>query len=42
MIEAYAFLAAFMVQILVVSVLHPAWLTRYAREGGGTTSGLGR
>lgn len=31
MIEAYAFLAAFMVQILVVSVLHPAWLTRYAR-----------
>jgi MFS family permease len=31
MIEAYAFLAAFAVQILVVSVLHPAWLTRYAR-----------
>ncbi|HVJ52536.1 MAG TPA: hypothetical protein VM689_08750 [Aliidongia sp.] len=31
MIEAYAFLAAFTVQILVVSVLHPAWLTRYAR-----------
>jgi hypothetical protein len=30
MIEAYAFLAAFTVQILVVSVLHPAWLTRYA------------
>ncbi len=31
MIEAYAFLAAFTVQILVVSVLSPAWLTRYAR-----------
>jgi MFS family permease len=31
MIEAYAFLAAFTVQIVVVSVLHPAWLTRYAR-----------
>jgi hypothetical protein len=31
MIEAYAFLTAFTVQILVVSVLHPAWLTRYAR-----------
>jgi hypothetical protein len=31
MIEAYAFLAAFTVQILVVSVLHPAWLTTYAR-----------
>jgi hypothetical protein len=31
MIEAYAFLAAFTVQMLVVSVLHPAWLTRYAR-----------
>lgn len=31
MIEAYAFLAAFTLQILVVSVLHPAWLTRYAR-----------
>ncbi len=31
MIGAYAFLAAFTVQILVVSVLHPAWLTRYAR-----------
>jgi hypothetical protein len=31
MIEAYAFLAAFTVQILVVSVLHPAWLTGYAR-----------
>src|SRR5271170_4605538 len=31
MIEAYAFLAAFTVQILVVSVLHPAWLTRFAR-----------
>jgi hypothetical protein len=31
MIEAYAFLAAFTVQIVVVSVLQPAWLTRYAR-----------
>src|SRR5580704_13239270 len=31
MIEANAFLAAFMVQILVISVLHPAWLTRFAR-----------
>ena len=31
MIEAYAFLAAFTVQILVVSVLHPAWLARFAR-----------
>ena len=31
MIETYAFLVAFTVQILVVSVLHPAWLTKYAR-----------
>jgi hypothetical protein len=31
MIEAYAFLAAFTVQILVVSVLHPMWLARYVR-----------
>ena len=31
MIEAYAFFAAFAVQILVVSVLHPVWLTRYVR-----------
>jgi len=31
MIEAYAFLAAFTVQILVVSLLHPAWFTAYAR-----------
>ena len=31
MIEAYAFLAAFMVQILVVSVLCPGWLATYAR-----------
>jgi hypothetical protein len=31
MIEAYAFLAAFTVQILVLSVLHPGWLARYAR-----------
>jgi hypothetical protein len=34
MIEAYAFLATFTVQILVVSVVHPAWLTRYARAKG--------
>ncbi|HUO97369.1 MAG TPA: hypothetical protein VMU01_01795 [Rhizomicrobium sp.] len=31
MIETYAFLAAFAVQIVVVSVLHPVWVTRYAR-----------
>src|ERR1700722_9463212 len=31
MTEAYAFLAAFTVQILVVSVLQPAWLIKYAR-----------
>ena len=31
MIEATAFLAAFTVQVLVVSVLHPAWFTRYVR-----------
>lgn len=31
MIEAYAFFAAFAVQILVVSVLQPAWTTRYVR-----------
>jgi hypothetical protein len=31
MIEAYAFFAAFAVQILVVSVLHPVWFTRYVR-----------
>jgi hypothetical protein len=31
MIEAYAFLAAFTAQILVVSVLQPAWFTSYAR-----------
>jgi hypothetical protein len=31
MIEAYAFLAAFTVQILVMSVLQPTWLSRYAR-----------
>jgi MFS family permease len=34
MIEAYSFLAAFMVQILVVSVLNPVWVTRYARAKG--------
>jgi hypothetical protein len=31
MLEAYAFLAAFTAQILAISVLHPAWLIRYAR-----------
>jgi hypothetical protein len=31
MIEAYAFLAVFVVQILILSVLHPAWLARYVR-----------
>jgi MFS family permease len=31
MIETYAFLAAFTVQILLVSVLNPAWLAKYAR-----------
>jgi hypothetical protein len=36
MIEAYAFLAAFTVQILVMSVLQPAWLTRYARAQATT------
>jgi hypothetical protein len=29
MIEAYAFLAAFTVQILAMSVLHPIWLSRH-------------
>jgi hypothetical protein len=32
MIEAYAFLAAFTVQILATSVLYPAWFSRYIRE----------
>lgn len=31
MIEAYAFLAAFTVQILTMSVLYPAWFIRYVR-----------
>lgn len=31
MIQADAFFAAFAVQILVVSVLHPVWFTQYAR-----------
>ena len=31
MIEAHAFLAAFTVQILTVSVLYPAWFIRYVR-----------
>src|SRR5687768_7956254 len=32
MIEAYAFFAAFTLQILAMSVLYPAWLIRYVRE----------
>src|SRR5688572_1828216 len=31
MIEAYAFLAAFTIQILTMSVLYPAWFIRYVR-----------
>ena len=31
MIEAYAFLAAFAIQVLVISVLYPAWFIRYVR-----------
>ncbi len=31
MIQAYAFFAAFVVQILVISVLCPVWFTRYVR-----------
>jgi hypothetical protein len=31
MIEAYAFLAAFVVQILVISILQPPWLIRHVR-----------
>jgi uncharacterized membrane protein len=31
MLEAYAFLTAFGVQILVTSVLYPAWFSRYVR-----------
>lgn len=31
MLEAHAFLAVFAVQILVISVLHPAWFIRYVR-----------
>src|SRR6266852_4979297 len=31
MIEAYAFLAVFTVQILAMSVLYPAWFIRYWR-----------
>lgn len=32
MIEAYAFFAAFTVQILAMSVLYPAWFIRYVRR----------
>lgn len=32
MLEAYAFLAVFTVQILAISVLHPAWFIRYVRR----------
>lgn len=31
MLEAYAFLAAFVVQILLTSVLYPAWFIKYVR-----------
>jgi len=31
MIEAYAFLAAFTVQVVAMSVLHPAWFIRHVR-----------
>jgi hypothetical protein len=31
MIEAYAFLAIFMIQIVLLSVLHPIWLAGYVR-----------
>jgi hypothetical protein len=31
MLEAYAFLAVFTLQILAISVLHPAWFIRYVR-----------
>ena len=31
MIESYAFYAAFVVQIMVVSVLQPAWFATYVR-----------
>jgi hypothetical protein len=34
MIEAYAFLASLTLQILVLSVLHPAWFINYARAKG--------
>ena len=36
MIQAYAFLAAFTVQILVMSVLYPAWFIRYMRLQAAT------
>jgi hypothetical protein len=32
MIEAYAFLAMFLVQILAMSVLYPSWFIRYSRR----------
>ena len=31
MLEAYAFLAVFTLQVLAISVLHPAWFIRYVR-----------
>ncbi len=31
MIEAYAFIAVFMVQILAISVVHPVWFIKYLR-----------
>src|SRR5262245_11181088 len=32
MIEVYGFFAMFLVQILTISVLHPAWFIRYVRR----------
>jgi hypothetical protein len=32
MIETYAFLAMFTLQVLAMSVLYPAWFIRYARR----------
>src|SRR5215510_3518746 len=36
MIEVYAFLAIFPVQILAMSVLYPAWFIRYSRRQATT------
>ena len=40
MIEAYAFLAAFPVQILAMSVLYPAWFVRRARAQAASIPGI--